>query len=107
MNKKLIIASALSIILLPVVALAFIAPPIPTQKTFSQVVDGIIGILWPIIAAASIIAFFVAAFFFVTSNGDADKVGTARQALIYGAVGVIVSIVAVSIPTIIKTLSGL
>ena len=107
MNKKLIIISTLSVALLPVVALAFTVAPVPAQKTFSQVVDGIILILWPLIAAATVITFFVAAFFFVTSNGDPDKVATARQAMIYGIVGVIVSIVAISIPTIVKTLSGL
>ena len=108
MNKKLIVASALSTLLLPIAALAFNPGAVPVSTyTFSQVVDGIVAILWPLIAAATVITFFVAAFFFVTSNGDADKVGTARQALIYGIVGVIVSIIAVSLPSIVRTLSGL
>ena len=106
MNKKLIIVSALALVL-PLVSLAYNPPSVPTQHTFSELIDGIIGVLWPLVAAATVIIFFVAAFLFITAGGEAEKIATARTALIYGMVGVIVSIIAVSIPTIIKTLSGL
>ena len=108
MNKKIIsVISSAALMALPVVAFAFDAGPIPGQKTYSEVVEGIISVLWPLVAAATVIIFFYAAFMFVTAAGDPEKVNSARQALVWSAVGVIVSIVAVSIPTIIKTLSGL
>ncbi len=109
MNKKIIVSSISSAsLLLPMLALAVFDPgSVPGQKDFSEVVDGVIGILWPILVAATVIIFFVAAFQMVTSAGDATKVETARNTFLYGVVGTVLALIAVSIPTIIKTLSGL
>ena len=107
MNKKLIIISAISTLLLPVVVLAYISPGLPTAVgTFDLLITKIINIVWPILAAATVLSFFVSAFFFVTSNGEPDKVSTARQALIYGIIGIVVSLTALSVPAIIKLLGG-
>ncbi len=107
MNKKLIASSILTLLSLPAVILAFNPGPIPTQRTFSEVIDGIVAVLWPIAAAIAAIIFFFAAFQFLTSQGDPEKVNTARQTLIWSAVGVIVAVIAISLPVIIRTLSGL
>lgn len=109
MNKKLIASSVLTALLsLPIVSLAYQTPPQPgTGFNFDQIIQGIINILWPLLAAASVIVFIIAAFLFVTSQGDPTKVQAARQAAIWGVVGFIAAIISFSIPTIIRNLSGL
>ena len=109
MNKKIIVSYTLATLLsLPILTLAaFSAGSVPGQHTFNQVIDGVVAVLWPLLVAATVIIFFLAAFQMVTAAGDAAKVEAARNTFIYGVVGVILSIIAISIPTIVKTLSGL
>jgi NAD/NADP transhydrogenase beta subunit len=58
-------------------------------------------------AAAAIVMFIIAAFLFITSNGDPGKVGAARQSIIWAVIGLAVAIVAFSLPYIIRnTLAG-
>ncbi len=107
MNKKLIASSVLTLLALPAVILAFNPGPVPVQHTFSEILDGIIAVLWPAAAAIGAVVFFFAAFTFLTANGDPEKIKVARDTLIWAAVGVIVAVIAISIPTIVRTLSGL
>lgn len=104
MNKKLVAVSSSVLLVLPLMTMAIFVPPgDPVARNFVQVVDGIIRILWPLLAATATIIFFVAAFIFLTANGDPDKVKLARQAVLWGVVGIVAALVAVSVPGIIAT----
>ncbi len=107
MNKKIIaltLASA-TLLALPVAMFAIGQPAIPQSNQALSVI-GIINVvlsfLWPLFIGFAVIMFIIAAFFFVTAQGEADKVGEARQFLIWGVVGVAVGILAFSIPYVVQ-----
>jgi len=110
MNKKLITISILSIFLtLPVVVLALAGPgPIPNSQNLSvtQIVNIVLNFIWPIFVGFAVIMFLVAGFLFLTAQGDPGKVGAARQAILWGIIGVVVGVIAFSIPFIIRTTLG-
>src|SRR3989344_8247281 len=99
MNKKIIFSSALSVLLsLPVVILAFTPGPVPNAVTsidILDIIDIIFSILWPITVAFFIIMFVLASYLFATAR-DPEKVKQARNAVIWGIVGVFVALIAFS-----------
>lgn len=71
-------------------------------RTFAQFVESIARLFGLFIMAASVIAVVYSAFLFLTSGGDSDKVGTARQALLYAVIGVAVAVLAFAVPAVIE-----
>ncbi len=110
MNKKLIVLNSLALLIaLPVSVLAFNPGPIPATNAsinVNDIIDVIFSILWPIAVAFFIIMFVIAGFMFATAQGDAEKVKTARNFVVYGVVGVIVALLAFSIVFIIRNQLG-
>lgn len=108
MNKKLLIAyTATTLLTLPLIALGFNAGPVPEPiqgLSISGLIDVVFGIIWPIFIAFSIVMFIIAAFLFFTAQGAPDKVAQARQFVIWGVVGIVVAIIAFSIPFVIRNL---
>ncbi len=108
MNKKLIVLNSLAaLIALPVIALAADVGPVPNavpSLNVGEIVDIIFSILWPIAVAFFVIMFVIAGFLFATAQGDPEKVKQARNAVIYGVVGVIVALLAWSIVFIIRNM---
>jgi len=110
MNKKLLASSALVLLSLPAVILAVFDPgPLPNAAptlTVNTLVDVLFSILWPIAVAFFIVMFLLAAFQFVSAQGDPVKIGTARQFVIWGVIGVVVALLAFSIPFIVRNTIG-
>ena len=109
MNKKLIIAlSTVALLTMPFAAMAFDSGTTPNSVTLSvtQIINIILDFIWPIFAGFAVIMFLVAAFMFLTSAGDPAKVATARQAVLWGVVGVVVGLIAFSIPLIVRQTLG-
>ena len=110
MNKKLIVASVSTVLLaLPAVMFAFVSGPIPNASpglSVNDLIDLLFGILWPVAVAFSIVMFVIAAFQFFTAQGDPEKVKGARNFVIWGVVGVIVALLAWSIPFIVRNTIG-
>lgn len=106
MNKKLIILFSLAFLLsLPAVSLAVNLMGLPgTTNDIFKVIGNIFGLIWPIFAGFAVIMFVVAGFLFLTAQGDAAKLKDARNAVVFGAVGVGVGLLAFSIPLIIQKL---
>jgi len=111
MNKKLItFLNVVVVLALPVVALAFNPGAIPNAVpglTVNQLVDVVFSIVWPVVVAFSIIMFILAGFLFMTAQGDPEKIGQARQSVIWGTVGIAVALIAFSIPFIVRNTIGL
>ena len=107
-NKKLIALSATVIMVAPMFAMAALGDPVTPSSTYTLpgIVRGVSRILLTIALVAAALSFIVAAFFFITANGDASKVATGRAAIIYAAVGLVVALVAFSLPSIIQVLGG-
>ncbi len=110
MNKKLITSINVAVVLaLPVFALAFNPGAIPNSVpglTIGALVDIVFSIVWPVVVAFSIIMFILAGFMFMTAQGDAEKINTARSSVIWGAVGIAVALIAFSIPFIVRNTIG-
>jgi len=108
MNKKLIAISASVILLaLPVMGFAALGDPVnPVLFDLPSIVAAVVRILITLALVAAAISFLVAAFYFVTANGDPALVQKGRQAIIYAAVGLVIALIAYSIPSIIVTLGG-
>ena len=106
MNKKIIVSLASATLLaLPAVILAFNAGSVPNSLpnlNVGDLADIIFGILWPIAVVFFVVMFILAAFRFFTAGGKPEDVAIARQYVIYGAVGVVVALLAFSIPFIIR-----
>jgi|SRR3989338_1437783 len=110
MNKKLITSVTASLLLaLPALILAATLVPEPTTYSgdLPVVISNIISLIWPVFAGFSVIMFIVAAFLFITAQGEPGKVSKAKDAVIYGSVGVVVALISFSIPFIIKVALGL
>ena len=107
MNKKIIITSAV-LLILPTLALAFDPGPSPGAfgGDFNGLIQILLDILWPVAVAFFIVMFVIAGFLFATARGEPEQVKKARDAVIYGIVGVVVALIAFSIVTVIKNRVG-
>jgi len=110
MNKKLVTLVSSAMVLLPVIALADINPgPAPVGNpsiNVVNVVNAILNFIWPLFIGFAVIMLLVAGFMFLTARGEAEQVATARNAVIWGMVGIVVGILAFSIPFIIRNTLG-
>ena len=113
MNRKLIILFTLTTLLvLPAVVWAINFPPLSPGYPLNifgvvnSVVNSVINLIWPFFAAFAVVMFIYAGILFLAAKGDPGKVAEARKALIWGAVGVAVGLLAFSIPWIIFILLG-
>ena len=106
MNKKLVAASALAMMTLPLLALAGFNPgSVPAARpdlSIIELIDVVIGFVWPVVVIAIVLLFTFAAFQFFTANGDPEKIKTARDAFIWGVAGTVVIFLAWSIPFIVR-----
>ena len=110
MNKKIIVLSSVSVLsVLPFIALAFnfIPPSGNANLSPAVVVVNIINFIWPIIVAVVVIAFIVAGILFVVGQGEPGALKTARSAVIWGVVGIVVILLAFSIINIVQIGTGL
>ncbi len=98
-NKKIIAVLVAASLLLPAAALAVALPTMPagTAINLQAIIDNIFAIIWAVVASAVIIIFIVIGFLFLTAEGDPAKIATARRAVIWGTVGVVVILLSFSI----------
>ncbi len=103
MNKKIVILSSTVLLLFPLFALAIVYPDLNpgTNIQFVNLFDRIFNFIWPLFLFISVIMFLAAGILFLSADGDSGQLATARKALLWGIVGVIVGILAFSIPLII------
>ena len=104
MNKKLIaFVSSAVLLALPVIALGVALPTsTPAQYlTLQSFFDVLFKVLWILFVAFAVIMFIIAGFLFLTANGDEAKIGVARNAVLWGVVGVVMGIVAFSLPFVL------
>lgn len=102
MNKKI----TLSLILASVLAVPFFAsaqPPV-TIGSISQVISKLEVALWTVFGGLAVVMFVIAGILFLTAQGDPEKVKNARNAFIWGVVGIVVGIMAYSIIAIVSSM---
>ena len=98
MNKKILSLIALSVLFMPVLAMAQIGGTPPSLNTdLTSMGNKIANATWIIFTVIATIMIVVAGILFLTAGGAPEKIATARNAFIWGVVGVVVGIVAYGI----------
>ncbi|RME55727.1 hypothetical protein D6779_12150 [Candidatus Parcubacteria bacterium] len=107
--------ASIAALVVPVVALAAgnAGGPNPVPDSPIKTISGALQLLCRIFAwlftffiVIAVIFVLLAAWKYLTAAGDADKVKSANQSLIYAAVAVGVALIAKGVPTIVSTLMG-
>lgn len=117
--KKLFVlflaVSALAVLALPVLAVGVeppegyqlpTTPPATTGAQLLTLVDTVTNWVFAIFTVLTIIFVLLAAFQFVTAGGDAEKVGEARQKLIWAVVGIIIALASKGLVPVIRNIVG-
>ena len=108
MKKIILNLIAVSAVALPLVAMAAFNPGgTPNPPTdINAIVDAILNFVWIVFVAIATIAILFAGVLFLTSQGDPEKVKTARTAFLWGIAGIVVAIIAFSIVLIVRNTIG-
>ena len=103
--KKIISALILtSLLALPVIGLAYVAPPAVELNT---ALTRITNFLFYLLMAVAVLFLIAAGIQFVTAQGDPEKIKKARDYVLYALIGVVVGILAKGLTTFLqKVLEG-
>lgn len=95
----------LSLVVVGIAAAPFLAmaQPSVTISDLPSLVNKIKSVVWTVFGLLAVIAFVIAGILFLTSNGNPEKIAQARNAFLWGVVGVVVGIIAYSIVEIVST----
>jgi phosphoglycerol transferase MdoB-like AlkP superfamily enzyme len=104
MKKVLTGITAATLLTLPVLALAQ-STSAPNVDIF-QALDTLTNYLFTILLIVAVIFLIIAAFTFITASGDPDKVGKARNFVLYALIGVAVGVAARGLVALVQTIMG-
>ena len=107
MNKKIIsLITFFSLSCLASFASAQITNPIKYNDFTSLITQGILPAVAGIVGSLATVMIIVAGILYLTSAGSPERIGTAKKALIYAIVGIVIAIAADSIANIITGIIG-
>ena len=73
----------------------------------ANIINNVLSIVvWPVFGGAIVIMFIWAGFMFLTAAGDASKLASAKRAVIWGIVGIMVGVAGFSAYRIVSTILG-
>jgi len=104
MKRILSTLTLLSLVVLPAVAAAASEPG--EVSNIETILTRIRTAIWGAFVILAVIAFLYAAILYVTAGGDPEKVGKAKQATIFGIVGIVIALLGYSILAIVQTMMG-
>ncbi len=105
MSKKKVLIG-LMVVVLPIIAGAQALPP-PPATTIGGVINifcGILGWAFTILFLLAVVFVLVAAFYYLTSSGEPEKIKTANKTLLYAAVAVAIALLSRGVPFIVSNL---
>ena len=102
MDKKIALPIFIGLLAFPIAAFAQLHGYGP-DIGITDLTSSIETTLWVIFGAIAVVCFIIAGILFLTAQGAAEKLQTARSALIWGVAGVVIGIVAYSIVAIISS----
>jgi hypothetical protein len=102
MKKIAIISASATIALLPLVAFAASF----ASGNIGDVLTNIQNTLLSLLGVVIVIALLIAAFYFVTAQGDETKLGTARKFVLWALVGGAVGLMAIVLLNLVATIVG-
>ncbi len=71
-----------------------------------EILEKIIEWLWKVFAVATVIAFLIAGFFYITAAGNPEKITRANKMVLYGIIGVVVALLSMSVVVVIRNFLG-
>ncbi|KPJ55220.1 hypothetical protein AMJ47_01825 [Parcubacteria bacterium DG_72] len=104
MKKVLTGVTTASLLILPALALAQGATA-PTVDIFTALAT-LTDYLFTILLIVAVIFLIIAAFTFISASGDPDKVGKARNFVLYALIGIAVAVAAKGLVALIQTIMG-
>jgi heme/copper-type cytochrome/quinol oxidase subunit 2 len=106
MNKKLASAVAVGVALAtPLIGFAQGSPP-QTVSSVVNLFNKALGILQAVFWIVASIFIIIAAFKYLSAQGDPEKVGTARQMVIYAVIAIAIALLALVIDNIVADFLG-
>ena len=101
MNKKIAFISALlGFLVTPLMVFA-----IDPNTWVLGIIQRLLGmVVWPVFVGAVIIMFIYAGFMFLTAHGEPAKIKSAREAVVWALVGIVVAIFAYSAVTFVRNI---
>lgn len=72
--------------------------------TFTQFFGILESLIWKVFALFALVSFVIAGIFFLTAQGQPEKLKIARSFVLWGVVSIIVAILAYSIITIVESI---
>jgi hypothetical protein len=81
-------------------------PPITSAQALLNFMCTIFSWMFYFLITLSLIMILVAAFTYVTANGNPEKVGKATKMILYAAIGIAVALIAKGVPSIIASILG-
>lgn len=108
--KVLAVAGVLVLVLLPALSLAQTLPPVdpsvasPIQDVSGvyRVLNGVLRFMYVVFFIVAAILIVLAAFQYLTAGGDEEKVGKAKNMLIYAIVAIAVALIATGVSAIVR-----
>jgi phosphoglycerol transferase MdoB-like AlkP superfamily enzyme len=93
--KKVSLALTVGMLFLPLAALAQYGGGVPQLQAVDvmEVLNNIVNWLFAILLVVAVIYLILAGYFFVTSQGEPDKMSKARNMVLYALIGVLVAFV--------------
>ncbi|MDP3727503.1 MAG: hypothetical protein Q8R35_02575 [bacterium] len=76
-------------------------------ESFRTLLDNVAKFGGGIITAVAVIIFIIAAYYFLFAGGSEEGATKGRQLLTYGIVGIIVALIAFTLPSLVGNLTGL
>ncbi|MBI1975020.1 MAG: hypothetical protein HYS57_01515 [Parcubacteria group bacterium] len=105
--KKLIVASALVSLVVPIFQLAAldtIPTPVTTFEGLVSMIGYIANVIFTVLLALAVVFILMAAFYYLTAMGAEDKLKKAQSVLVWAAVAVAVALLAKAIPLVVRSI---
>ena len=102
--KKIITGVSIASLMLPVLALAT-ATPAPDIDLLTAL-NSLTNWLFTILLIVAVIFIILAGYYFVTSQGDPDKAGKARNFVLWALVGIAVAVAAKALVAFVQMIMG-
>ncbi|MEK7124753.1 MAG: hypothetical protein AAB877_03705 [Patescibacteria group bacterium] len=67
------------------------------------IISDIVSFVWIVFVGIVVISFLVAGTYFLTSQGEPEKIRTARRFAIWGAIGVLIAVIGYSAVQMVQT----
>jgi hypothetical protein len=107
--KKILLASALvGSLVLPIITMAISDVEVPelNGSQMMEIINRITNWLFAFLIIVAVVSIIIAGYYFITAQGDAEKVKTARNFILYALIGVGVGLLAKGLVGLVGFITG-